>query len=329
MREVCIISHSGDPDGIFSQALLLKHTRNAVSRIHSFMIENDEIIQLLKRDEIRNCSELYIADLPLNEAAITDSELLELLSDKDLYYYDHHYLSNSRDNLLKNICKVYLREEAVCAAKIISRVLFPLEPYPEFVSEIAQACDFNIINDRFWVGQKLRRIISVISIDERDELVDDIIRGTWFDGMNLHEKYVAKESEANKLEKAAIMFMNEMTELFEIKDYKFAISYASQILYMKPGLSNLAVCNPQCDAVIVLYEGKSDVLLTAALGINANAIPILEYCVYKGGGGRNNAGGYKLEKEKIISRENYLEIKNHIIKDFTEYLKTIEFEYNY
>jgi|GEM_PF-6983473 oligoribonuclease NrnB/cAMP/cGMP phosphodiesterase (DHH superfamily) len=327
MTKHCVISHSQDPDGIIAQALILmyiKRTYDGIQSIDNFLLDYPELPEFFSNKSFEKYNYIYILDLPLSEKAISDERLEQISKSSSLMCYDHHIISDNRKVLLNRICMKFAITEDKCTSRIITELLQLNSEYALFLSDIAQSYDFNISGAGFTIAEKLRRIISCSSKEDLGELIDDITNNNWLDNnMNLRFKYKVKEESVLKEEIKAYKIIDETAETFILGSKKIVIAFSPKILYMKPGMRYLETRYNDLDGVILLCEGKSNVLLGGINNVSEKIVPMLPYCIYKGGGGRNNAGGFTIEE--IISQNNYKDLKEEIITDFRLFFDKIKY----
>ncbi len=319
--KVCVITHGSDPDGIISNVFLQKFAeiKDPGCRMDSILAEHETLGQEMKKI-CQNCyNKVYIADLPLSETVISKEELLKLSEHTRIYYFDHHCLSENREKTLSEVCVIFYREDHMCAAKIILDSILEQNDLDMELAEIAQATDFNILNQHFILGEKLRRVINNVSAESLKDFIQLIKEYKAFENGEINKDFRRLEESVYRQEQKAKQELLANCRTVRAGKYCFVIGYTTPILYMKPALIALAMSNPVADAAVILGKDKNNVGISAALGQYAREIPVVEFCFLNKGGGRNNAGGYQLDKK--VTDENYDASLNYVTQTFKEYLE--------
>ncbi|MFY3741459.1 MAG: RecJ-like exonuclease [Candidatus Nitrosomirales archaeon] len=116
MNTVCI-SHNRDVDGIVSAALI----RN-VTRCDVLLTDYEQMIKTMK--SVENTNEIYICDLGLTEETEADfnEQLNRLKKTADIYYIDHHRLSEKSLKTIANSGIRVVHSTEDCASVLIHQL---------------------------------------------------------------------------------------------------------------------------------------------------------------------------------------------------------------
>lgn len=319
MNKVCVITHGEDADGIISNALLQKYVldKNPQANINMVLATHDTLKYNIKEIMDKDYDEIYFADLPIESDVISDSELINLARNKKIFYFDHHYISPVREDLLNKLCCMVYKDEKNCATQIIRSVLFNNDEFAT-LGEIAQATDFNLVNQYYGLGDKLRRIIDYNDSKRMNKVIEYIRKDIFFTRDTVHEEFREIEEDVRQKEDRALQNMLQSCKCVKIGKYQCVIGVAEDIIYMKFAMINLALNYPKADLVGVLGFKRKNVGLSQALGKLGSEIPVMEICASQKGGGRNNAGGYLLKEE--VTYENYEYYMDEVIKLLNTFL---------
>ncbi|CCI20946.1 hypothetical protein MICAH_10006 [Microcystis aeruginosa PCC 9809] len=317
-----IITHSKDPDGILSHVLIRMHLGRERNFSYAFL-DYPQLKDYFLQAELDSFSSIFLADLPLKERDISTPKL-ELLSQKvQLHYFDHHVTSRERFHLLSQLCYRFYWKKNICTSKIITEVLLPTDSYAKLLAEIAQAFDFEVPNQYFSIGIQLNRIINALTSTELAQITDCIIAQDWLSNQELKPPYRELHEQLLAQEKQAYQIVESTKEVHTIIDRKVALAYAPKNLYMKPGIHYLKKISPGCDGAILFFEQQANVVASSLDHKGETYIPILPFCLYQGGGGRNNAGGFILDE--VITWENYAKHKQQVLASFRYFYHTFRF----
>ena len=321
MKKLCFLSHSQDPDGIISQALLIKHVYQEYGTTVSFdqyLLDYPELYYFFHETNLDKYTQIFISDFGLNESVIEDERIVHLAKQKKIYYFDHHELSEQRKLFFRKQFVMFYSNDELCASEILANVFFEQNDYVEFLKCVARSYDFDIKGDAYKISERLRRIIAVSDDFTRKELVKDIACGRCFDKHEFSQAYIELEEKAKKIENLAYQQINETIEKISVNDIKIVIAYAPKILYMKPAMRYLEIECSDCNIAILLTQDVSNILIGSIKRILEIDDLVLNYCMSKGGGGRGAAGGYNFGKN--ITIEKYNTYKDIIFEDFKNYV---------
>ncbi|MUG45290.1 hypothetical protein [Paenibacillus woosongensis] len=322
-EKVLLISHSKDPDGIISQALIIKHLRltspSEAMDLECRLLDYSQLAVFFNNSIFDGFEKIFISDLPLVEQALSDEQLISLSEKARLYYFDHHYLSTDREKLLNRLCFQFVRQGGVSASELIFRAFSFSDDESLALSKIAHSFDFNIRNEYFAIGERIMKLINGMQDSDKLLFVQDIAQGIWMSNGQLSEKYQRREQEIQLCIEQAYHVVEKTRKEVEICGHLIAIAYSPQILYMKLGMRYLESISPNCSAILLLTEGESNLLFSSLQNLPENVIPVLPFCIYKKGGGRDNAGGFSVGI--TINKRNYHYVSKKLLSEISEFFQ--------
>ncbi len=331
-----IITHSADPDGVVSNALLVSliKLRDADYQVGFADYPNlkEVIAQAAGREERES---LFIADLTLNERPVPDAILRPLLENHLVYYFDHHPLSSEkRVAELKKGCAVFKHTSAQQCASLLLLSHFGLrksKPH-KFMALVAQSMDYpgTVDFEIELLGRQMNRIIRPESgLDLTgivEKLADSLLTGKeWYatygnrylftgEWDDAYKKVAKQIDEAQKSLEASIT-------IHPMGGLKIACAKIPKILYMKDGLHHLRAREGHADLFFCFYEGMDSFIGDHHNGKfqDEGQLPLLPFIRTKGGGGRENSGGFNFQG--ITDNSNYQPRRDLVLEEFAKYLE--------
>jgi len=309
-----ILSHNADPDGIISATLLSSVHRETQPQLR--FADYPDLEEAMATILVDKPSHLIASDLPFREHSITDSSLIAVM-EHGLSYFDHHPLSPERRQLLLKGSKHFVYTETPqCTSKLVC-AFYQLGTDEQYMARVAQALDYpgSETPDIDALSAQLNWVIRPESgltlVDIVTTLQKNIAGNTWQkDGQltgSLRESY----ENIMHLADAARAKLESSITTHTVGNYKAVCACSPQLLYMKEGLKTLRNLQPDADIHTVFYESVS--MIADATKVPVEKLPLLPYLKSKGGGGRQNGGGFTYKTPTTSA--NYAERRDQFLED--------------
>ncbi len=322
---ISIISHSEDLDGLISAALLLKFLgERDKADVNISLCNHEQVCNVLKENLEENFDQIYILDLPFVYLSMIEKNN----NVKKIYYYDHHLIPNETQIRLEKICSVVFLDEYYCTSEII------VKQYDEVISSyeqklvlLAKTMDFMLENEVSDLCITLAKIIGMLNKDQLVELVYDLMDEAVFDSENkLFSKYQIYKDIVENREKKMILKIAKYMKIIKVRKIKVAVTlideekinykYIYAYMYKKNSDKNVKL--------YILFDIKTGHVLVSKTKRCKENYFIENYCMEKGGSGRQDAGGFKMKK--FVGQNNYIEVTRILVEEIMERKKQLEKE---
>jgi len=185
---VVSISHSIDPDGIGSQAILFRYFRELKIEPIAFLADYYNFEATLKEALTHNPNVLIISDIGINKSFLYNilEPLRELKARK--IWIDHHKVSDEDRALLEEVLNELIHDTSVCAAELVQKRFMPNDAISKKIASIGHNGDFDVqdrLTDIFYTlidfyrftNEKLERVREFLIMGDFEdrELVDEYL----------------------------------------------------------------------------------------------------------------------------------------------------------
>ena len=141
---VVSISHSIDPDGIGSQAIIFRYFRELQIEPIGFLADYYNFEKVFKEALEMNPTILIVSDIGANK-----SYLLKIIDDlKNLQarkiWIDHHKMTPELRELIEGAVNELIHDTSVCAAELVQKRFMPNDEISLKIAEIAHNGDFDV-----------------------------------------------------------------------------------------------------------------------------------------------------------------------------------------
>ena len=140
------ISHSIDPDGIGSQAILFRYFRELQIEPIAFLADYYNFKETVEKALKHKPNVLIISDIGINKSFLSD--VIELLrgSSARKIWIDHHKITDEDKNLMESILDEFVHDTTVCAAELVQKRFMPNDEISKKIAKIGHDGDFDIQN---------------------------------------------------------------------------------------------------------------------------------------------------------------------------------------
>ena len=316
---IVIISHKDDLDGIISAALIKRiYMKDKKNNIKIFLCSHYEVISIVKEIDWSEIESLYLLDLPLNDDEIR--YVRNINSNVHISYFDHHYLQSKNMEKIRNAVDEVELNYKMCSAEIIEKKYQFKDSYIKMLVLMSATMDFMKKTRVSNLCIALAKILSILNLDELIQLVDDFAQNEVLEnGGILKEKYRDYLENAENIEKSTLNFTDFLYTL-QINDIRLAILYLNdnsiniKYIFWKLSTENHA------DIYMIMIKENQNIFISKSLEYK-KYLSIDLYCANRGGGGRNDAGGFK--SNIIFSEDNYRESAVRIIEELNSFREEI------
>jgi len=304
-----IITHT-DPDG-FACAALIADRLSARGRAYQVWFADypgvgERVVAAVES----SADEIYVADLSLRERELSDDDLRALCRAAPVHLFDHHRLEPRRRALLRELCATCVHEEGLrCAAALVLEHFDITEVQHRALATAAQGADYEetVSPEVLRLALRLDGAIRPESGLERRRIVELLANGPrqpWQRDLALVGPLAAAADRVGELRAAA---RRDLQPTLHVADgprgpVTVACAFAPTVLYLKEGGRALKERCPEAAAVVVFYASTAVVALPRS-DTDEAAVPLLPFLVARGGGGRNNAGGFNYDSP--TTSDNY------------------------
>lgn len=330
--KVKIFAHGVDPDGITSHALIRKYHLPSDKVLHYYLDYPNFAENLARLSDVKfDRSRVYVADLNLNpEVEALGRGVFQLIkaSNSSFAWFDHHGGSINNRAFLDEFCYPLGLSPDNCSSRVIAQELFGgVDKYANSLGDIAQAHDFHIESDAFWLGKQLQDLIKFRSRGkdakrDLDELVNLLAtEQVWDVNWRLY-KDLAEEVTLFRDEKSeAYQELFRNVEYHVVAGKTIVISPAREILYMKDAPFYLQEhFDEGVDYFVAVFDDlRGSVSIFGKKGCTEEDPDLIRFCEEHHGGGRANMGGFYLGNQ--VTTEKYGRIKDQILESFKEAFK--------
>ncbi|NHJ49209.1 MAG: hypothetical protein FK733_15580 [Asgard group archaeon] len=186
---VVSISHSIDPDGLGSQAILFRYFRELDIEPIGFLADYYNFVEIYNKAIALKPDVLVISDIGLNKNVIHEiADSLKQLKARRIWI-DHHKATDELKKILEESLDEFIHDTKVCAAELVQMRFMPNDEISKKIAQIAHNGDFDI-QDRF--ADIFYTLIDYhrYSSDDLMRIRDMFIEGD-FQSTDLMEEYLA------------------------------------------------------------------------------------------------------------------------------------------
>lgn len=340
---VVVITHGEDVDGIASAAILGKVLRENTEKQVIYRFANYNNLGFIL-EEVRKflgvfSAEVFVTDLGVPDHLLEESEggslIGEIVGASDgVVWIDHHRGTDEWEKRLRRDGVRVIKEEGVCASKLVYREYGKDDLISYYLSRLAQANDYP--EDHFEPAERsfglvLQDLIFSFnyfyeSPEEQLEMLTEDLKyfpflfsqefehsGVYLEALKRHER---------RLEDATCFSRNTFRTIF-LKEkgedrVKLLLGYCPGVLPPKviTFRTFMEYRDKGLDGVMLLFGSPvNNALFFAYPGSSLDAV---EFCRFMGGGGREDAGGFSVEEG--IDERNFSYWTEYIIQKIKEFL---------
>ncbi|MFH1357466.1 MAG: hypothetical protein ABII18_10090 [bacterium] len=328
-NKAIIISHNADPDGFVSAALIADMLEGKGIKYEIRLTDYPILTETITKVAGEVGKIIYIMDLALRPSVVSDELLERLLSHNEVHYFDHHKIEDERKELFTRRVKTYVHKIArICTAHLILDYFQMKGVEHKVLAECAQAVDYGKASSEELtkLGVSLGRSLLPESDLKHLEIMAILIQGLkdptlWREDYQLTGVLKKGELKSNKAIDDAILKLERTASVHKITvnnntSLVLVFALVPTCLYMKAGYYELKKKYPEADFCFALYESVSTFggVGHALKNTNLSILPFLEA---RGGGGRNNMGGFVFPT--VTDSSSFEERKNQLLKDLEGY----------
>ncbi|HUT81642.1 MAG TPA: DHH family phosphoesterase [Candidatus Bathyarchaeia archaeon] len=297
--KVVSISHSIDPDGIGSQAIIFRYFRELGIEPVGFLADYNNFADVLEDAIKENPTVLIVSDLGLNSKVIQAIiEPMKNLQARKIWI-DHHNAPTELKELIIEMTDEFIHDTTICAAELTQKRFMPEDNISKKIAQIGHNGDFDI-KDR--LTTIFYTLIDYYRFSTKDliRIREMLVKGD-FDNKEIFEEYLAAykvfEAERDRIRK-------ELKSII-IDNKTIAIAYSSLL--------------PRGKITKFLSEISEDDILLAIdttnfrIGLRSEKYDVAAVAAKFGGGGHKHRSGFTFK--------DALTTDNELSDDFVELLK--------
>ena len=177
---VVSISHSIDPDGIGSQAILFRYFRELQIEPIAYLADYNNFKETVEKALTHKPNVLIISDIGINKSYLAD--VIDLLRESSArkIWIDHHKISVEDWKSVVEIVDEFITDTTVCAAELVQRRFMPNDEISKKIAKIGHDGDFDVKNrltDIFYTLIDYHRF----STEKLEKIRDYLIQGDFED----------------------------------------------------------------------------------------------------------------------------------------------------
>jgi len=340
MFQKIIISHSEDPDGIISHALLLRHfTSGKCNLLHAkdwqyFIDYNQQLLFMDQLAPTSNYKDIYYLDLSLNDNLIHQDKRFSIIHWLATYNYltwiDHHDSTAKHQQLLRQLGAKVISglEQQLCSSSLVQKEYLSQDDYARWLALIAQGHDFStfpIPEAEKKLGIDLQKIISLYNLSSKCQsqltfLTKILARDeSWTKKGNFASPFAEDLQRYQAHEQQALSELEQSAKTVSIGKRKFLLAYSDPLLPPKDAPRYLrSKYEHQADGYLVVFGApKNQAMFFHDLESDFDAA---KFCAAQpGGGGREGDGGFRLNSE--VNSLTFPQIKESLVQSLKLYLQ--------
>jgi oligoribonuclease NrnB/cAMP/cGMP phosphodiesterase (DHH superfamily) len=305
---VVSISHSIDPDGLGSQAILFRYFRELKLDPIGFFADYYNFKEVFQEAIDLKPNVLIISDIGLNKRVIP--EIVESLKNLEArkIWIDHHKAPNDLKEMVIDAVDEFIHDTSVCAAELVQRRFMPNDEISKKIALIAHNGDFDI-KDRY--ADIFYTLIDYYrySNDDLQRIRDLFIEGK-FEDPKLMDEYLAAyrvfEAERDRIK-------NEL-EIITLANKTVAIGFS----HLLPRGKITKFLSEISDADILLAIDTTNF----RIGLRSDNTDVARVAEKLGGGGHKHRSGFSykdaLNKENNFVPEFLDDLENAISETIQE-----------
>lgn len=319
-------AHKVDVDGIACHVMAKKR----LNPEHIFLDFPNLITELTKL-ESKPPGNIILADLALSGNNDVNEVLQNLSEEHTLEaLYDHH-VWDMQDPILKLFEESRIEyhpgtDKQMCAAKIvIEEFSLKNDSNSQILADLSYVSDFQIKEDELYqTAVDIQKAITLTNLGKAktlngqrvltlDELVSSLSTRAWNNPVIeiLSTSYDKMSEEAQQQLEASIIKK-------EIKGKTVYFGFSDPMFYLKEASYHLRKKHPEADVVITIFSNSHVAGSVNMLGPEEKEIPIVEYAKSFGGGGRDNAGGFRVNPSELKDKQAFVD---KLSKRLEQYIK--------
>lgn len=142
--KVVSISHSIDPDGIGSQAIIFRYFRELKIEPIGFLADYHNFVEVFQQALDEKPNVLIISDIGINKSYFYDiiEPLKELQARK--IWIDHHKVSDKERTILLDTLDEFIHDTKYCAAELVQKRFMPNDEISKKIATIGHNGDFDV-----------------------------------------------------------------------------------------------------------------------------------------------------------------------------------------
>ena len=142
--KVVSISHSIDPDGIGSQAIIFRYFRELKIEPIGFLADYHNFVEVFQQALSENPNVLIISDIGINKSYFYEIiEPLKKLEARKIWI-DHHKISKKERTVLLDAIDEFIHDTKYCAAELVQKRFMPNDEISKKIATIGHNGDFDV-----------------------------------------------------------------------------------------------------------------------------------------------------------------------------------------
>lgn len=300
--KVVSISHSIDPDGIGSQAIIFRYFRELKIEPIGFLADYHNFAEVFQQALEEKPNVLIISDIGINKSYFYEiiEPLRELQARK--IWIDHHKISDKDRAVLMEILDEFIHDTEYCAAELVQKRFMPNDEISKKIAVIGHNGDFDIpdrLSNIFYTlidyyRQSMKDLIKVREMFAKGDFEDEEFINSYLDAYKVFEA----ERDRIKNNKKVLTLAGKTIAIAESallprgKVTKFLSEIGSQDIYLAIDTTNFRI------------------------GLRSDNFDVAALAAKFGGGGHKHRSGFTykgaLDREQNLDQEFVKKIENAI-----------------
>lgn len=298
--KVASISHQIDPDGIGSQAIIIRYFKELKVKPICFLADYYNFEEVFTKALREKPNVLIVSDIGLNKKIIHNiiEPLRELKARK--IWIDHHKAPEDLKGLLTEVLDEFIHDTTVAAAKLVCKRFMPNDEISLKIAEIGHNGDFDIpdrLSNVFYTLIDFHRM----SMKDLERIRDIFVRGD-FEDPSVFEEYL----EAYKMFEA---------ERDRIRNNLKVLSFSGKTI----AIAESALLPRGKVTKFISEISDEDILLAIdttnfRIGLRSDNCDVAAIAAKFGGGGHKHRSGFTYKN--ALNKNN--ELSSEFLKAFEE-----------
>lgn len=334
LKDVVIISHAEDPDGIMSASILMHLLEIKECRIFpiAYATQNEDMRAIAQSPFVK-LSRVYVLDLNASNhlfTALNNQEtptaVLLVQNALSVTWIDHHEGTAEKEGFLTEMGARVIVKTRECTTAIVNKTFnVTYDSYSIRLSRIAEASDYRnrgSEGDR-QVGIDAQKIISLHNYNGDKESLVSLIwyfasYNQWLGASSINHPPLKQQiKEYDERHEALRQELEHSLTTVTVGRHKFLVGFANALIYSKDTVRGVMPSDRDIDAVLVFFGAPSNNCLF--FKHPDGEFNCTNFCISMGGGGRDGSGGYG--PRKVVTKGTFQSALRNFQEDMGTFLE--------
>jgi oligoribonuclease NrnB/cAMP/cGMP phosphodiesterase (DHH superfamily) len=303
--KVVNISHSIDPDGLGSQAIIYRYFKELNITPTGLLADYYNFIDVLKEALSYEPNVLIISDIGINKRSFPEVlALLKQVKGKKIWI-DHHQVTEEQKRILEEILDEFIHDTRVCAAELVHQRFMPNDEISKRIAEIGHNGDFDIkdkISEMLYTlidfyRYEPEKLVEIRGFLERGEFTSSALRARYLEA---YKKFEAEKDRIKKTYKKRTIGGK-------------TIAIAESPILPRGKVTKFLHSISDADIILAVDPTKN------RIGLRSDKYDVAKVAAFFGGGGHKHRSGFN--HKDVLTEDN--ELSDKFKEKLEEILATI------